>query len=322
MQIRAMATRILFFHIAAALALSSAPGCKKSADTGGGRSAEKPQKARSEKAGEPTAEQAESAKLAASIECLNRHTGRVFEAQDAYLQVVDAKTGSSHGKKPPILGLYGTDACERGVKTAGALTPAVPELDKASDAYVSALKALFIAYEELSGYYEKGDYLEDKGQKATTLHPKAMGAFKSFAEANRELSSIVKKRNRMKRENEIAAREKAEGRNLEVIIDTMMLEAETLVAMISSPDVNLAALEPQIALYNKLADEVDTYATAHTDEAKNRGSMGNLRNYDKTFLSASRVVARKLRSNAVPTAAELDAVRSQYNSLVDNYNNH
>jgi hypothetical protein len=321
MKTHTLVSKIAFLSIAGALVLASAPACKKLGSAGSAIQ-KKRQKAGSEKAVAPAAEQVESAKLAAAIECLNRHSNRIFEVQDSYLSVVDPKTGSSHGKKPAMLGIYGTDACEQGIKRSGELNPAVPDLDKASAAYVAALKALVVAYEELSAYYEKGDYLEDKGQKASTLHPKTMGAFKAFAEANRELSTIVKKRNRQQRENLLAAREKAEGRNLEVIIDTMMLEAETLVSLVSTPKADLATLEAQIAAYDKLVDEVDKYATAHPDEAKQRGSMTNLRNYDKTFLSATRDVVRKLRNKAAPGESDLESVHRQYNSLVENYNHH
>ena len=41
-----------------------------------------------------------------------------------------------------MMGLYGTDACAREVKKAGAVKPAVPALDAASAAYVSALEGL------------------------------------------------------------------------------------------------------------------------------------------------------------------------------------
>jgi hypothetical protein len=277
-----------------------------------------------EKSGAPDADAAEQTKLAAAIECLNRHSNRVFEVRDAYLASVDPKTGAAaKGAKPSLMGLYGVDPCARMVKDAGAVTPAVEALDKASAGYVAALEALIAAYAALTGYYEKGEHLDDAGKKAETLHPPAMAAFDAFGVAHRALDAQVGELNRRRRVADLAAREKAEGRKLEVIIDTMMLEAETLVAMATAtPPADPAALDGLIKAYGALVDEVDAYAAAHADEAKGRGSMTNLQNYAKTFLAAAKVVGRKRAEGAEPTEAERGAVIEQYNSLVTNYNNH
>jgi Protein of unknown function (DUF3829) len=306
-----------------------APACKKGEDSGASAAPAASAPAAAAPAAEApaapsaalSADRAEGAKLAAAIECLNRNSGRVFEVRDNYMHSVDPATGSSHGKKPALLGLYGTEPCLREVKAAGALTPAVPELDHASAAYAAALDALSQTYEQLTGYYEKGDYIDDKGKKATLLHPKVVEAFKTFGAAHRELSTTVRALNRKRRQAKLAAREQAEGRNLEVIIDTMMLEAETLVAMVK-PDAEPSALAAQIATYAKLVDEVDARAVAHPDEASKRGSITNVRNYDKSFLAASKNVSRKLAAKDHPSSSDLADVNQQYNSLVDNYNNH
>jgi hypothetical protein len=300
--------------------LSALPACKKSGAPGAGSAA--PSGATpSGPTAEGSADEVEGEKLSAAIECLNRHSGRVFEARDTYLEGVDAATGSSHGKKAVMIGLYGSGPCVSEVKKAGALKPAVPALDTASAAYASALEGLVKVYEELSGYYQKGEHIDDGGKKAAALHPKVMDAFKTFGAAHKQLSTTVKALNRKRREAKLAAREKAEGRNLGVIMDAMMLEAEMLVSM-PSPDVAPAALEAQIAAYGKLVDEVDAYAGAHKDEASKWGSIDNIKNYDKTFLAATKVVARKRRDSAAPSDSELEAVPQQYNSLVDNYNRH
>ena len=303
-----------------AVLLLAVPACKKSAEAGAGSAASGKTTPRGS-AAEDSADEAEGEKLSAAIECLNRHSGRVYEARDKYLADVDA-AGSARGGKPVMLGLYGTDACAREVKKAGAVKPAVPALDAASAGYVSALEGLVKAYEELHGYYEKGEHIDDKGKKAATLHPKVMEAFKTFSAADKQLSTTVKTMNRKRRETKIAAREAAEGRNLAVIMDRMMLEAETLVSMPSLPDVAPAALDTQIAAYGKLVDEVDAYAGAHKDETSKWGSLANIKNYDKAFLAAAKVVARKRHDKKDPSDSELEAVSRQYNSLVDNYNNH
>jgi hypothetical protein len=307
--------------LAAALMTLALPACKKNAAPGAGAGAPGAAAGEEPGAADP-ADEAEGEKLHAAIECLNRHSGRVFEVRNRYLEDVDPKTGSARGKKPVMPALYGIDGCVRDVKKAGAVKPTVPALDTASAAYASALESLEKAFEALQGYYQKDEHLDDKGKKAAELHPKLMDAFKNFATAHKGLSATVQSSNRKRREAKLAAREKAEGRKLAVIMDSMMLEAETLVAMATAEEVDAAALDKQIGATGKLIDEVDTYAGAHKDESGQFGSMANIKNYDKAFLAASKTVARKLRDKGKPTDDEYENVSRQYNSLVTNYNNH
>jgi len=314
-------TKLVSTLLAAALAALALPACKKGAasDTGAVAANAAPGAA---PAAADSADEAEGAKLHAAIECLNRHSGRVFEVRGRYLQDVDPKTGSSRGKKPVMMGMYGIDGCVRDVKEAVAIKPAVAALDTASAGYAAALEGLERAYEALSGYYQKDEHLDDKGKKALELHPKLMDAFKTFSDAHKQLSSTVQSMNRKRREAKLAAREKAEGRKLAVIMDSMMLESETLVAMATAEEIDVSKLDAQIAATGKLIDEVDTYAGAHKDEVSQFGSMANIKNYDKGFLAASKTVARKLRDKGKPSADEYEKVSDQYNSLVTNYNNH
>ena len=302
----------------AALAL---PACKK--DVAHGASAAAPaSEGRAAPPAADSAQQAEGEKLHAAIECLNWLSANIFEIRDKYLEGVDPKTGASGKTKPVMMGLRSIDPCVRDVKKAGALKPAVTALDTASANYASALEGFEKAYEEIKGYYAKDEQLDDKGKKARELHPKLMEAFTTFSAAHKGLSTTVRTLNRKRRETMLAAREKAEGRNLSVIMDSMMLEAETLVALATSNGAEVGALDAQIASTSKLVDEVDAYAGAHKDEVRQFGSMANIKNYDKTFLAASKTVARKLRDKGKPDDSDYEAVSNQYNSLVTNYNNH
>jgi hypothetical protein len=307
--------------LATALAALTLPACKK--DVARGASATAPSSgAPATVPAADAAQEAEGAKLHAAIECLNWLSANVFEIRDRYLAGVDPKTGASGKAKPVMMGLRSIDPCVRDVKKAGAIKPGVAALDAASAAYVSALEGFEKPYEEIKGYYAKDEHLDDKGKKAQELHPRFMAAFKTFSAAHKELSATVRTLNRKRRETRLAAREKAEGRNLAVIMDTMMLEAETLVDLATSDQIELATLDAQIASTGKLVDEVDAYASAHKDEVSQFGSMGNIKNYDKSFLAASKTVARKLRDKGKPTDSDYENVSTQYNSLVTNYNNH
>ncbi|MEZ4401480.1 MAG: DUF3829 domain-containing protein [Kofleriaceae bacterium] len=268
-------------------------------------------------------ERAESGKLEAAIECLNTNSGRVFEVRDGYLRDVDPATGVPLPNRPMnLMGLGSSEACERKVAAAAALTPAIPALDQASAAYVAALTGFRAAWDELDAYYKKGEHLDDHGAKAKLLHPKVMAAVDAFGGAHRALQGVVKDRNRKRHQAELAAAEQAHGRNLDVILGTLLLEAQTLLELGDAERPDAAAFEATLATYGKLVDEADAYATAHPDEATAWGSLANIRNYSKSFLAASKVIARKLSDPTPATRAEHEETFRQYNFLVDNFNHH
>lgn len=307
---------------ALALVLLAAAGCGKSSPSGAGKQAGTGAPAT---ATPPAADpaRAESAKLEAAIECLNNNSGRVFEVRDGYLGDVDPATGVPLPNRPMnLMGLGTSEPCERKVKAAAALTPAVPELDKASADYVTALIAFRAAWDELDAYYKKGEHKDDQGAKAKLLHPKVMTAVDAFAGAHDTLQAVVKLRNRQRHQAALAQTEKRDGRTLEVILGTLMLEASALLDLVDARQPDALQLAAQLATYGKLVDEGDAYAAAHPDEAAKWGSLTNVRNYSKGFLAASKVINRKLTEPTPATASEHEDVVNQYNYLVDNYNRH
>ena len=308
---------------ALALVLLAATGCGKSSPSGAGKQAgtSAPATGATPPAADPA--RAESAKLEAAIECLNNNSGRVFEVRDGYLGDVDPATGAPLPNRPMnLMGLGTSEPCERKVKAAAALTPAVPELDKASADYVTALIAFRAAWDELDAYYKKGEHKDDQGAKAKLLHPKVMTAVDAFAGAHKTLQAVVKQRNRQRHQAALAATENRDGRTLDVILGTLMLEASALLDLVDARQPDAPQLAAQLATYGKLVDEADAYAAAHPDEAAKWGSLTNVRNYSKGFLAASKVINRKLTEPTPATASEHDDAVNQYNYLVDNYNRH
>ena len=312
---------------ALALALLAALGCGKASPSGAGKQGGTgaPGTGAPATATPPAADpaRAENAKLEAAIECLNNNSGRVFEVRDGYLGDVDPATGVPLPNRPMnLMGLGTSEPCERKVKAAAALAPAVPELDKASADYVAALVAFRAAWDELDAYYKKGEHKDDQGAKAKLLHPKVMAAVDAFAGAHDTLQAMVKQRNRQRHQAALAETEKRDGRTLEVILGTLMLEASSLLDLVDARQPDAQQLAAQLAAYGKLVDEADAYAAAHADEAAKWGSLTNVRNYSKSFLAASKVIDRKLAEPTPATPSEHEDAVKQYNYLVDNYNRH
>lgn len=303
-------------HSLAVVALLSLGACKKSPPAEGTKKDVPPAVA---------ADQVLQQKLHASIDCLNQNSSRVFEARETYLKDLGGDQAPAPGKEVFMAGI--SDSCRDKLAKAAALTPAVAELDAAATAYVAALGAVKISWDKQDGYFKSGEFRTDGGVKGTAQHTKLMADLAAFAAAHRQLDDRVRVENRRVREADLAAREKAEGRNLKVILDTLMLEAESVIERLpGKPELalqlDLASFETGMDHYAKLVDEFDAYVVAHGDEAKKIGSIDNLRTYTKTFLGALRAVVAKLHAKAAPTPDEMRGVDSQYNSLVDNYNRH
>jgi hypothetical protein len=304
--------------LALAAAVVGLLACKKSAppaDRGAGSAAGSAAGAAPDRAAAPDPAQIEGQKLEAAITCLNSHTERVFEVRAGYLSDVDPATGMPvRNTTINLMGLGSSEACERGIKAAAALTPAAPDLDRASAGYVAALAAFRAEWEALDAYYKKGGFTDDQGAGARALHPKVMAALDRFAAANRALHGAVGERNRQRHLAELKVREQRDGRNLEVIIGTLMLEAQTLLSHTDGPTPDATALAAQLTTYGALVDELDAYVSGHADEAARWGSLANIRNYSKAVLAAAKTVARD--------GSGRDEVVRQYNFLVDNVNRH
>jgi len=275
--------------------------------------------------GPSAAERAQQQKIHASIECLNQNSGRIFEARATYLKEVDAENGPAPGKQIYLLGI--SDSCKDKLAKAIAVTPAIPALDRPATAYLAALGNVKVVWDRQTGYFQSGEFRTDGGKKGVEQHTQLMSALAAFATANKQLDDEVQVENRALREAGLAAREKAHGRDLNVILDTLMLEAETVINQVpGKPEqalhMDLTALEPGMARYAKLVDELVNYAVAHPDQEKTIGSFTNIRNYSQGFLGALRAVVAKVHDKAAPTPDEMDTIGRRYNDLVENYNRH
>jgi hypothetical protein len=297
--------------------LAFAPACKKQGAAGAEAKGAEP-------AGEAEpapAKVALKAKLHAAIGCLNDNSGEVLKDRRKYL---DSLADPEKGPQPkdyvwPFV-MVNFDGCKRDVEKAAALTPAVPDLDKASAEYVAALIALAPPVEAMGSYYKTAENKVDGGKKAPELHAALVAGWARFVAANDALDGLVGTMNRAIRVDEVAAQEKAEGRNLAVLLDLVLLEAETVVDELHKEKVDLAAFDAHTEAYGKLLAEMDAYMAAHPDEPAKNGSMGNIKNYSKQMLGAARTVSLKLHANTPPTDEERRKVGEQFNDLVDNYN--
>lgn len=313
--------------IAVALVACKGGGKGKPGETGGGGGAASEARGVQEK-------------LAGYIECLNRHGGRILQIEGIYLDSVEGKAPTEKSNPNVITG-YEIDDCVAALAKAKTQKPAMPDIEAAGDAFGKALQEVAPKLKEANEYYSQGNFKDDKMAKGIAMHEPLVAALEAFRAANGKLSDLVHIANRKAREEELAAREKAEGRNLGVVQDAMMMKAEELVRFADTPvtaldKLDLAAMTTDVTAFEAAVTELDKYVEAHADEAKQVSITYSMfvRNV-KAYLKAAKDLMRRVRDKTpfsdgekmtinANNEASVDGTPGQlmdrYNDLVDDYN--
>jgi hypothetical protein len=286
-------------------------------------------------AGEETADL--SNKLQPYIACINRLSERAYSSHDRYVDW--AGDGAAlKTKAKNILGLYEiyeTGDCAKGVEEANSSEPHNPDLESTGSAYVKAVTTLEPMLKTASDYYEQGNYKDDKMAKGKELHPQLLAAFTEFAKADQDLRGVVQKINDEIQIANIAEIEKTEGRNSHFLLETVMLQAKTLVRLEGDVEMNKIDLDlvtKQVGVYETSVNEFEAYLGAHPEETMN----STLVDQSKGFLVTAKNLMRRVRDKEAfnegekmmlgePNAGWMvegsqPRLMRDYNELIDSYN--
>lgn len=130
-------------------------------------------------------------KMDVYIKCYNKLQIPVQRSLARYADwLKDFKQGPT-GKESTVYGIYGISEsnlaeCEKGVKSAVALTPALQPIDGVAVSYIDAAVALGNTINEMDKYYTQENYKDDAFAKGKTLHQtflKNLEAFEPVAES-------------------------------------------------------------------------------------------------------------------------------------------
>lgn len=283
------------------------------------------------------------AKLQKYIECLNRHSKYTLGYGRTYLNSVKGDVPSLEDPALQVSEVNGFEDCAKNV-AAGKATAPSPEIAAAADAYVAALTALQPLTKQAHDYYARGNQKDDKLAKGLELHPKLVAAFEAFSKANNELQDAVGKVNRAASEASIAQREKEGGNKLQLMMERLMLDSETLAEYGSSTDwehlekVDAAAFGAKVTAYEKLVDDATAYGAAHKTEknewlSKSESILRDAQN----LLKVSKDLLRRIRDKTPWSKNDMENLAKgdhwissvdgapgklieEYNDLVENYN--
>ena len=274
-----------------------------------------------------------AAKTNAYIECINRLSGRAYQARSRYLSWV-GKSGPT-GKERIVYGtytIYDPADCAANVAKANAITPRDAELEAAASGYVAAVSVLGPLLKEADDYYSQQNYKDDKMAKGKALHPRMLAAWTAFEGADDQLSTGIDVIQDREAVEKLAQIEKTEGRKGRYHIESLMITAKLLARTQSTARPNITVITPALTDYESIVKAAEDYASATNDSKIGSSFIGSA----KTFLTTAKALMRRVRDNvpysdgdkmimSSPGGAWMVAgsparLTRDYNQLVDSYN--
>ncbi|MBN5051593.1 YiiG family protein [Stenotrophomonas sp. YIM B13575] len=243
--------------LAASLSLILAACGDKTPTAAGGAGSSAKQEA---SAAPADAQQQLTAKLNAYIGCFNALDSKTHGSIQSYTRWIKDVDAGPSGRETNVYGPfeisdYDMKQCDAPVSEAIAAKPALADLDAAAGQYQQALKALVPISKEAHDYYERQDYEDDRFAKGKQLHAPLMTAFKDFVVASETFNAELERQNDAAQREQLKALEQAEGRTREYYRLAMMLEAKTIVELMTGDDFDQAKARERLDAFNRISDE-------------------------------------------------------------------
>ncbi|HEX4336174.1 MAG TPA: DUF3829 domain-containing protein [Polyangiaceae bacterium] len=297
--------------LAAAIGLIGIAGCKKLASTSqlaGALSAAVAGNKVTEtsaavpSAAAPSAMEADSAlaeKLSCFIQCFNRLSISVRDAEHRYYGWVDEKTGPT-GKEKSVDGVsvLSPDFSMEKLDKAKSLPPALPDIDAAAEAYRAAANKLNPLVEAANKYYQQNDYKDDKFARGKAMHAPLVAAFAEFDAADKALSDKVTVMNDALGQRRLAALAKDPKRKIQYLVEQSLADAKKLLpvaAVKKLDDVDEAKLGAAVTTFETSESNLESYASANKAEADKASMLGSTISAEKDLLKSSKDLLRRKR---------------------------
>lgn len=223
--------------------------------------------------------QAFLAKIQGYTKCLDEFSTNVFKLADVYAQTHVVLSGLEDPKK-----------CISGLADAKKLEPHDAALESKAEAFGMALAQVYALTKD-----KKDD-------------PKLAGAFADFDAAHTAFFDELYKRNRAVFADQIARKEKKDGRTATVIADTVVLDAQDIVRLGAVKWDHLDAIDRQtfdtsVVGLDATLDELTAYARTHPAD-KNTKTTWILIDNARAFAITARQLAIRTRDRVAYSDAE------------------
>jgi Protein of unknown function (DUF3829) len=236
-------------------------------------------------------------KMSAYIECFNETHQVVDRAMERYASWIEDLGVGPTGKERNVYGVPKIDEsyvakCTSAAKLSTS-APALGALDDAAKAYAAALQVAQPKVEELSTYYDREDYKDDKLAKGKKQHQSMWAALVECERASDRFSAAIEKENDKRLEKELAQVEKELGQKLlwhKMVAGKL---ARQLLKPIEGETFDVTSVEQQLSRFSAHVDATVAYAKAHPDEVPPRWSA--FENTLNGFLNAAKERMRRVR---------------------------
>ncbi|WP_266156539.1 YiiG family protein [Dyella silvatica] len=284
-----------------------APAATPAAAPQAGADSKAPAAAAAETPAPAAVDSSASDKLGLYIECFNRLDNSAHNSISRYSSwVKDMKAGPT-GKETVVYGLYkidpdATQSCKKDFAKAAGQSPAMAKLDAEGQTYIQALDALSTVVLEADTYYDRGNYKDDGFAKGKQLHPQLVERMDAFEAASEKFSDELDVQNDQVLEARMQQLEKEQGRTLPYLQMATMSRAKQLVGLIQGETFDVAKASERMDAYEKSADELLAYVSAHKDAAP--GMWGRYNSTLEDFRKAAKGRIRRIRDHVAYTEGE------------------
>jgi hypothetical protein len=285
-----------------ALVLLSLPGCKRDTAPGTPGSSSAVAAAGEQGAAAPQ-EEADAQlgnKLHEYLDCFNNFSSSVRSSWSRYRGWVDEEKGVT-GKERNVQGLlqiYGAETCMKGLDKAKGLSPSLPDLEGAAEAYRTAATDLVPLIQAAYKYYDQKDYKDDAFARAKEMHGPLSEAFKRFFEADKALDAKFAVLKDALDERSLKRLESDPNRKLQYLVEKSIADAKKLLDASNVKkleELDEAKFQAALTAYDTDVTNLETFVGENKAEASKVSSIDSVIRYGQDLVKTSKALIRRKR---------------------------
>ena len=282
--------------------------------------------------GAPVSSAADDAdKTNAYIACFNGVEQPIHQSYQRYLEWIDDPEAGPTGKEtlvraPGTVLSHRVELCGAPVTAALAQQPANALLDPVAKTYQERFSVLNERIGDAVRYYDREDYLRDGAEGMKQRHAPLMQAYAAFFEAGEAMDAALEQNEDARRQAQIEAIEKEEGRSASYFHLKILGDGKQLVKVLNDDAPDLTAAREQLARYQGTLEEAQKAKVGQGNPM-----WGHMeRSADKLASVAGRRIERVranepltrseqmlMQNGTTPPAGSRPALLDSYNDLVD-----
>ena len=264
-------------------------------------------------------------------DCVNVYSDDVSRNFDDYKEWVKDLDKGPTGKETNVQSGFqishdGQD-CVDAINQAKALKPALPDVETHADSYGVALKEAVSRINEIYPYYSRGDYKDDKFERAKEAHPALIKAYRDFQTADKAFQEDIDKLEDQVAQDDLKEFGNDPSQRYQYLVVETGIKAKKILKEVDKSSFNQLDAETMQPLIDDFARSVDALLAAKESVKSNVSVSTSL--YPSSceeFLKSSKELMRRvrdkkpfseidLRMGAMTTGTPQNIV-SKYNDMI------